>query len=303
MTDSVCVVGSVAFDSIETPDGRADDVLGGASTYFSVAASFFAPVNLVGIVGTDFPEAERRFLAARGIDLDGLVETEGRTFRWSGRYHENMNIRDTLDLQLNVFERFRPDLPEHYRSSGLVFLGNIQPDLQAHVLDQLDSPRCVGLDTMTHWITEAPAELKKLLPRVDILSINDEEALELAGERNVVRAARRILEMGPTHLVIKRGEYGALHFSGDDVFAVPAFPLENVVDPTGAGDSFAGGMFGSLAESKTLDRESLRRAVVYGSVVASFTVEDFSLARLRGLERAEIDARFRQFLALTDFQG
>jgi sugar/nucleoside kinase (ribokinase family) len=302
-TKSVCVVGSVAIDSVETPGGSAKDVLGGACCYFSVAASFFAPVNLVGVVGRDFPEAERRFLVECGINIEGLEETTGETFRWHGRYHENMNVRDTLDLKLNVFESFQPKLPESYRGSEFVFLANIQPSLQADVLSQLEAPQYVGADTMDHWINSAPAELRALLAQVDLLSINDSEAMLLAGENNVVRAARKILAMGPRHLIVKRGEYGALQFSDDEIFAVPAFPLETVVDPTGAGDTFAGGLFGSLAAAGEVTSRSLRRAIVYGTVVASFTVEDFGLNRLRTLERQEIDARFRQFMAITDFQS
>lgn len=303
MAKSVCVVGSVALDNVETPNGNADNVLGGACSYFSVGASFFAPVNLVGVVGRDFPEAERRFLVERGINIEGLEETVGDTFRWHGRYHENMNIRDTLDLKLNVFESFQPKLPESYRSSEFVFLANIQPTLQADVLSQLDAPQYVGADTMDHWINTAPKELRTLLSQVDLLSINDSEAMLLAGESNVVRAARKILAMGPRHLIVKRGEYGALQFSENEIFAVPAFPLENVVDPTGAGDSFAGGLFGSLAADGEVTSMTLRRAIVYGTVVASFTVEDFGLTRLKALERDEIDARYRQFMAITDFQS
>ncbi len=303
MSDKVCVVGSVAFDSIETPEGRADDVLGGASTYFSVAASFFAPVNMVGIVGSDFPEQEKDFLASRGINLDGLVEAEGETFRWHGRYHENMNVRDTLDLKLNVFEHFAPELPQSYRDSEFVFLANIQPSLQARVLEQLVGPKFVGADTMDHWIEESRDELLALLANVDLLSINDSEAALLSGTGNMVGAAKRVLEMGPDHLVVKRGEYGALQFSSDDVFAVPAFPLETVIDPTGAGDTFAGGLFGSLAEAGEINKKSLRRAVVYGSVVASFTVERFGMERFKSLTRDDIERRYGAFMALTDFHG
>ncbi|MFN2377796.1 MAG: PfkB family carbohydrate kinase [Candidatus Binatia bacterium] len=303
MAKSVCVVGSVALDDVETPGGNAKNVLGGACSYFSVAASFFAPVNLVGVVGRDFPEAERRFLVECGINIEGLEEATGETFRWSGRYHENMNIRDTLDLKLNVFENFQPKLPASYRGSEFVFLANIQPSLQADVLSQLESPQYVGADTMDHWIQTAPAELRGLLSQVDLLSINDSEAMMLAGEGNVVRAARKILAMGPRHLIVKRGEYGALQFSDNEIFAVPAFPLEHVVDPTGAGDTFAGGLFGSLAADGEVTSRTLRRAIVYGTVIASFTVEDFGLNRLRGLEREEIDTRYRQFMAITDFQS
>lgn len=250
MSSSVCVVGSVALDTIETPAGKAPEVLGGSCSYFSVAASFFAPVNMVGVVGSDFPEEERSFLESRGISLEGLEVVEGRTFRWTGRYHEDVNIRDTLDLQLNVFGDFSPDLPDAYRDSELVFLANIQPDLQDKVLSQLRSVKLIGADTMDHWIEGSRQELERLLSKVDLLSINDSEAVQLSGETNVVAAARKILEMGPDTLIIKRGEYGALQFAADDIFAVPAFPLETVVDPTGAGDCFAGGLFGSLATAK-----------------------------------------------------
>jgi len=303
MAKSVCVVGSVAIDSVDTPTGSASNVLGGACSYFSVAASFFAPVNLVGVVGRDFPESSRRFLGDCGINLEGLTEADGETFRWHGRYHENMNMRDTLDLRLNVFDKFVPTLPESYRGSEFVFLATIQPSLQAHVLSQLEAPTYVGADTIEHWIREAPAELAQLLSQVDLFTINDTEAELLAGERNVVKAARKILQMGPRHLIVKRGEYGALLFSSDEVFAVPAFPLEEVVDPTGAGDTFAGGLFGSLAADGEVTARSIRRAIAYGTVVASFTVEDFGLSRLTTLTRDEIDARLRQFIAITDFQS
>jgi sugar/nucleoside kinase (ribokinase family) len=303
MPASVCVIGSVALDSIHTPSGKAVDVLGGSCSYFAVAASLFAPVNMVAVVGRDFPAREREFLAERGINLAGLEEVDGRTFRWAGRYHEDMNVRDTLDLQLNVFADFAPRLPESYRDSRFVFLANIQPRLQNAVLSQLRAPDLVGADTIDHWIHEQRADLEALLPRVDILSINDAEATLLSGEANIVAAARRILALGPKTLLVKRGEYGALQFAADEVFAVPAFPLERVVDPTGAGDCFAGGLFGSLAAAEAVDRRSLRRGIVYGSVLASFAVEDFGLKRLRTLGRDEVDARFRQFMALTDFHS
>lgn len=303
MPAAVCVVGSVALDSIETPGGVAEDVLGGSCSYFSLAASYFAPVNMVGVIGKDFPQAERDLLASRGINLEGLEEVDGKTFRWRGRYHEDMNIRDTLDLQLNVFGEFSPQLPRSYRSSELVFLANIQPGLQSKVLDQLDAVKLVGADTMDHWIQGDRDALVDLLSDVDILSINDSEAQMLSGERNIVTAARKILAMGPKTLLVKRGEYGALQFSANDVFAVPAFPLETVVDPTGAGDCFAGGMFGSLAEAGSFDGRALRRAIVYGSVVASFCVEDFGPRRLRAVTRDDVGRRFRQFMALTDFHS
>jgi len=301
MASSICVVGSVALDSIETQQGNAESVLGGSSAYFATAASFFAPVNLVGVVGNDFPESEKRYLQECGINLDGLETVEGKTFRWRGRYHEDMNIRDTLELDLNVFADFVPRLPESYRASELVFLGNIQPGLQSRVLDQLEGPVLTGADTIDHWISEQREEFVSLLGRIDLLSINDAEPELLSGKANVVAAAREILALGPTNLLIKRGEYGVLQFAADDIFAVPAFPLETVRDPTGAGDCFAGGMFGSLAEAGEITRSSMRRAIVHGSVIASFAVEDFSLNRLKALTREEIDEQFRQFMALTDF--
>jgi sugar/nucleoside kinase (ribokinase family) len=276
-------------------------VLGGSATHFAVAASFFAPVRLVAVVGDDFPEPEREYLASRGIDLSGLEVRPGRTFRWTGRYHEDMNVRDTLSFEANVFEHFSPELPAAYRDSPFVFLANIAPALQSRVLDQVTSPRLVGADTMNYYIETARADLDQLLRRVPLLMINDEEARLISGERNMLRAARRILAMGPTSLMIKRGEYGVMYFSGDSIFAVPAYPLEDVFDPTGAGDTFAGGVMGYLASSGDLSPAGVRRAIVYGSVLASFTVEAFSLERLRSLTREEIDRRYRQFISLTAF--
>jgi len=300
---SILVVGSVAFDTIETPHhGRADEVLGGSASYFAVAASYFAPVKLVAVIGDDFPAKEKDFLASRDIDLEGLSVSKGKTFRWAGRYHEDMNVRDTLDLQLNVFSTFSPVLPQSYRNSPFVFLANINPGLQDGVLDQLTvTPRLIACDTITHWIEGARKELEALLKRVEMMVINDEEARMLSGETNVVRAARKILGMGPKTLLVKRGEYGVLSFSPNSVFAVPAYPLEEVFDPTGAGDSFAGGMMGYLAASGDLSEGNMRKGIVYGSVVASFVVEDFSLDRLRTLTRDDIERRYRQFVSLTEF--
>lgn len=300
---SIVVVGSVFFDTVETPFGKVEDVMGGAATYFSVAASFFTPVKMVATAGEDFPRNEIEFLQSRGVDLSGLKLQPGRTGRWAGRYHEDMNIRDTLDLQLNVFADFQPVLPTGYRDSRFVFLANIDPQLQQSVLDQLSAPGLVGCDTMNHWITSARPEVERLLARVDILTINDEEARLLSGERNIVKAARRILEMGPKSVLIKRGEYGVIRFAPDSVFAVPAFPLEEVFDPTGAGDTFAGGFMGEIARSGDTSETGLRRAIVYGSVMASFCVEDFSLARLRTLTVDDIERRYRQFVSLTDIDG
>ncbi len=298
---ALVVVGSVAIDTIETQGGRATDVLGGAATYFAVAASFFAPVQLVGVVGEDFPRTELDWFRQRGIDLGGLEIRAGRSMRWTGRYHEDMNVRDTLSFEANVFDGYLPTLPVAYCDAPFVFLANIAPALQARVLDQVKTPRLVGADTMNLWIDIARGELEALLRRVPLLIINDEEARLLSGERNVVRAARKILALGPTSLMIKRGEYGVLFFSGDTVFSAPAYPLEEVFDPTGAGDTFAGGVMGYLAATGDVSPAGVRKAIVYGSVVASFTVEAFSLERLRTLTRDDIDRRYRQFVSLTSF--
>lgn len=300
---SILVVGSVFFDSIETPHGKVERALGGAATYFSVAASFFTPVQMVATVGEDFPQAEIDFLKHRGVDLSGLQMRPGRTGFWAGRYHEDMNQRDTLDLQLNVFADFKPQLPASHRSAQYVFLANIDPKLQAMVLDQLAAPGVVGCDTMNHWISGSRGDLEQLLTRVGILVINDEEARLLSGERNVVRAARHLLAMGPKRVLIKRGEYGVIQFAANSVFAVPAFPLEEVFDPTGAGDTFAGGFMGELARSGDTSEAALRRAIVYGSVMASFVVEDFGMNRLRTLTPEAIEQRYRQFVSLTDING
>ncbi|HET8723120.1 MAG TPA: PfkB family carbohydrate kinase [Anaeromyxobacteraceae bacterium] len=298
---ALLVVGSVALDSLQTPFGVRDDVLGGSATYFSTAASFFAPVRVVAVVGEDFPEAHLDFLRSRGVDLSGLERRPGRTFRWKGRYEFDLNQAHTLDTQLNVFADFRPELPETFRDSTHVFLGNIDPDLQLRVLDQVRAPRIVAMDTMNFWITSKRPSLLQVLKRVDLLFVNDAEARQLAGEHNVVKAARTILGYGPRAVVVKRGEYGALYFSGDEVFASSAYPLAELFDPTGAGDSFAGGFMGYLARSGALDPAAMRRAIVVGSVVASFAVERFSLDRLRDLGPHEIQARYAEFRRLAHF--
>ena len=300
---SLVVVGSVALDTVETPRGRVEDALGGAALYFSLAASFFTPVPMVRVLGADFPRTTLHELRTRGIDLAGVEEAPGKTFRWSGRYHEDVNVRDTLHLDLGVFADFRPKLPPAYRDSQHVFLANIDPVLQASVLDQLPAPGIVGCDTMNHWILESRPALERLLARVGILVINDEEARLLSGERNIVKAAARILSMGPKSVLIKRGEYGVIQFAGDSVYAVPAFPLEEVTDPTGAGDCFAGGFMGELARSGDLSPLGIRRAIVFGSVMGSFVVEDFGPRRLLQLTRDDIDRRYRQFVSLTDING
>ncbi len=298
---NVLVVGSVALDDIEAPTGNAKAVLGGAACYFAVASSFFARVRAVGVAGTDFPQEHLDFLSAKGIDIQGIQRADGPTFRWGGRYHASMNRRDTLFTELGVFENFEPKLPEAYRDSELVFLANIHPSLQLTVLEQTRSPRFVAMDTMNFWIEGTSAELRQTLARVDGLIINDEEAQQLTGESNLVRAAEKIRELGPTTVVIKRGEHGALLFDTDGIFAAPAFPLREVQDPTGAGDSFAGGFMGALAGSDPSDPQSLRRAIIYGSTLASFCVERFSLDRLRPLTRAEVDDRYAEFRSLTHF--
>jgi sugar/nucleoside kinase (ribokinase family) len=298
---SLLVVGSIALDSVETPFGRREDVLGGSATYFSTAASFFGPVRLVATVGEDFPEAHVDFLASRGIELAGLERRPGRTFRWKGRYEFDLNTAHTLDTQLNVFADFRPELPQGFRDSEYVFLGNIDPDLQRQVLDQVRAPRFVACDTMNFWIESKREALARTLRRVDMLFVNDAEARQLAGEHNIVKAARRILAAGPRAVVVKRGEYGAVLFSGEHVFAASAYPLPALFDPTGAGDSFAGGFMGYLARMGREDPGVLRRAIVLGSVLASFAVEQFSLERLATLTQDEIRSRYGEFRQLTHF--
>jgi sugar/nucleoside kinase (ribokinase family) len=299
---SLLVVGSVALDSVETPFGLKEDVLGGSATYFSTSASFFAPTQVVAVVGEDFPQAHLDFLKARGVDLEGVTREKGRTFRWKGRYGFQLNEAETLDTQLNVFQSFSPRLPEKYRDAQYVFLGNIHPELQSQVVDQVKAPKLVAADTMNFWINGSRPALLNTLRRVNLLFVNDGEARQLTGEHNIVRAARAILGMGPQRVVVKRGEYGALLFEQDHIFACPAMPLADVFDPTGAGDTFAGGFMGTLATAPHVDSETLRRAMVMGSVMASFTVEKFSLERLREVSRAEIRARFSDFKRLTHFE-
>ena len=300
---SLLVVGSVAFDALESPYGKVDRALGGAATYFAVAASFFTHVNLVGIVGDDFTEVDAQIFRGRTIDIDGLERATGKTFFWAGRYSEDLNERVTLTTELNVFAAFKPKLPKKYRNSRYVFLANIAPDLQRDVLHQVKvRPKLAALDTMNYWIERTNAELRKTLKHVDILMINDSETRELSNEHNLLRAAKHIFKMGPTMLVVKRGEYGAMMVDKRGVFCVPAFPLEEPHDPTGAGDSFAGGFMGYLAGCGDRSDAALRRAMVYGSVMGSFAVEKFGLDRLRHLKRNEIHARARHFAKLTQFK-
>ncbi len=298
---SLLVVGSLALDDIEAPAGKVQGVLGGAASYFAIAASYFVPVRAVGVVGRDFDRAHLDFLASRGIDISGIYTADGPTFRWGGRYHASMNQRDTLFTELGVFDGFDPSLPESYRDSRYVFLANIHPDLQLAVLDQARAPVFCAMDTMNFWIEGTREQLVKTLSRVDALVINDEESLQLSARSNVIQAAAAIRELGPEIVVIKRGEYGALLFDSTGVFSAPGFPLPDVLDPTGAGDSFAGGFMGSIARSGSHDPESLRRAVIAGSVLASFCCESFGLDRFRSLQQAEIDGRIEAFRLLTQF--
>ncbi|HZC65154.1 MAG TPA: PfkB family carbohydrate kinase [Candidatus Dormibacteraeota bacterium] len=300
---SLLVVGSVAFDALESPYGKVDRAVGGAATYFAVAASFFTPVNLVGIVGDDFTAKDATIFKGRAIDIEGLERAEGKTFFWAGKYSENLNERVTLTTELNVFAGFKPKLPEKYKKSKFVFLANIAPDLQRDVLHQVKvRPQVAALDTMNYWISGSNGELRETLKHVDILMINDSECRELSNEHNLLRAAKHIFKMGPKTLVVKRGEYGAMMVDKKGVFCVPAFPLEEPHDPTGAGDSFAGGFMGYLASAGKTSDMVLRRAMVYGSVLGSFTVEKFGLDRLRTLKRSEIHGRARHFAKLTQFK-
>ena len=300
---SLLVVGSVAFDALESPYGKVERTLGGAATYFAVAASFFAPVSLVAVVGEDFTSKDAEIFRGRPIDTEGLQRTPGKCFFWAGRYTENLNERVTLATELNVFADFKPRLPEKYRGAKYVFLANIAPDLQRGVLQQVKKrPKLAALDTMNYWIERSNADLRETLRHVDILMINDAETRQLSSEHNLLRAARHIFKMGPSTLVVKRGEYGAMLVDERGVFCVPAFPLEEPHDPTGAGDSFAGGFMGYLASVGNKTDASLRRAMVYGSVMGSFTVEKFGLERFRSLKRNEIHGRARHFAKLTQFK-
>ncbi|MDZ7772371.1 MAG: PfkB family carbohydrate kinase [Balneolaceae bacterium] len=298
---STLVVGSVAYDGLETPFGKVDRTLGGSATYISLAASYFTdPVNLVGVVGRDFAEEDMDLLRNREIDLEGLqVDNSGKTFFWKGRYHYDLNTRDTLDTQLNVFEHFDPVIPGSYRDSRFVALGNIQPDLQGKVLDQVNSPDFVIMDTMNFWIEGAPEELRETIARIDMLVINDSEVRELTEEPNLNKAAGQILEMGPSSLIIKKGEHGALLYTEDEFFSAPAYPVVDIFDPTGAGDTFLGGLIGWLGYTDDLSPTNLRRAVTFGSVMASFCVEQFGTLRLRELSQDEIYGRYREFMELS----
>ncbi len=297
---SIVVVGTVAFDSIEAPWGRVERVIGGSATYFSLAASFFTPVKLVAVVGKDFGPDYRSILVDKNVDLEGLIiDGSGKTFYWEGRYGEDPNDRENIVTELNVFERFRPRLAPSHRSSRWLFLANMDPEIQAAVLDQVEGRPFTGLDTQTFWIERKYDAVRRILDRVDVLFVNDREARELSHERNLVRAARAILEMGPQVLVLKKGEHGAFLFTKEFRFFAPAYPLHEVVDPTGAGDSFAGGFMGYLASAPTVDKRHLCRAMIYGTITGSFACESFSVERLRNVTETHIAARFGELVDLV----
>jgi sugar/nucleoside kinase (ribokinase family) len=297
---SIVVVGFLAYDTVETPTGKVDEVLGGGASYFAIAARFFSPVSVVAVVGSDFKAEDMRLFTERNIDTRGIVKAEGLTTRWHGRYHEDLNMRDTVSLSLNVLEGFTPDLLPDQRRADYLYLAPNDPALQEHVLDQVLSPKVVVADLYDYWIGNTRPGLARVLERIQVLLCSDNEARLLTGEHNLVKAGRAILKMGPSTVLIKRGEYGVLQFSDEGMFAVPAYPLEEVVDPTGAGDTFAGAMMGFIARHGRVTESSLRTAVVYGSVLGSFVVERFSLERLLDLTWEEIDNRYREFINLID---
>ena len=300
----VLIVGSMALDSVKTPTGEVKDTLGGAADYSGVAASFFSPVQLVGVVGDDFPAEHLEFLRSRGIDLAGVQTVAGgKTFRWAGYYDFDLNVAHTLDTQLNVFADFQPVLPDAYKKAQYVFLANIDPTLQLEVLSQVESPTLTVCDTMNFWIEGKRDALLEVLKRVDIAFMNDAEARQLTGQMSVIKAAKALQALGPKTVIIKKGEHGALLFSGDQHFAAPSYPLEEIADPTGAGDSFAGGFIGYVASQGDVGVATLKKAVVYGSVLASFNVEDFSLNRMRTLTQADIAGRYREFQRISHFEA
>ncbi len=302
MTFRLLVVGSVALDSVKTPFGEVKDALGGSATYFAVAASYFTDVSMVAVVGEDFPEEYIDFLKNRGIDLSGLTVEKGKTFRWAGCYGYDLNTRDTIETRLNVFENFQPVIPAQLKNCRYVFLANIDPDLQRNVLDQVIKPEFVACDTMNFWIQGKKSSLLETIARVDSIVLNDSECRELAGEPNLIRAARIVSEMGPRIVIIKKGEHGALMLDRNNCFIAPAFPCETVFDPTGAGDSFAGGFMGHLARTGDISPENLRRAIIYGTVMASFCVEEFSLRGIASLTERKIDERFKALKEASHFE-
>jgi len=298
---SVLVVGSVALDTITTPFGKAKDILGGSATFSAVSASVFTPVDLVAVVGRDFPKKYINLLKNKGIDLTGLKKEKGKTFRWEGEYGWDFSNPKTIATDLNVFGKFDPIIPKAYRKNKIVFLANIDPEIQEKVLNQVDKPKIVACDTMNYWIETKRNQLLKLLKRVDICLVNEAEAKELVGETNLVKAGKKILKLGPPIVIIKKGEHGVLMFSQKHIFATPAYLLESVYDPTGAGDTFAGGFIGYLAKVKKYNQKSLREAVVYGSIMATFAVEDFSLRKLQKITAVDVRRRLNKFKKLTNF--
>lgn len=296
---SILVVGSVALDTIETPFGTAPNVLGGSASYFSIAASNFTEVNMVAVIGEDFDNGHLDLLRSKGVNISGIHKAPGSTFRWHGRYGYDLSDPESLSTELNVFEDFDPVIPKDLQNSEYVFLANIDPELQMSVLNQVKTPKLVVCDTMNFWIEGKPEQLKELLKQVNVLVVNDSETRELAQEPRIIKAAKKVLDMGPDILIVKKGENGALMFSQSGIFWAPSYPLEDIIDPTGAGDSFAGGFMGHLASTEELDDKAYKMAVIYGSVVASFTVEDFSVNRLRQIDIGEINKRFRTFLNLS----
>lgn len=298
---SILVVGSVALDSIETPFGKKDEILGGSATFFSISASFFDKVNIIAAVGEDFPKKYLQLLKDRGIGTGGISVNKGKTFRWEGRYEYDMNVAHTLATHLNVFQDFAPEIPKNLKDSDILFLANIDPDLQDSVLKQVNRPKLIACDSMNHWITSKKKSLEKFLHKVDIFLLNDAEARQFSGEANLMKAAKSIVSNGPKSVVIKKGEHGVIYYSKNSHFAAPAYPLENVYDPTGAGDTFAGGVIGYLSKAGRINDVTMRKSMVYGSIMASFTVEDFSVNRLLHIKMADINRRYSDFKKLTKF--
>jgi len=298
---TILIVGSIALDTIETPVGKVVEALGGAAVYSAVSARFFSPVKIIGVVGEDFPETYLKILTQQNIDLKGLVKLPGKTFRWEGKYLEDFNQRETIKTELNVFEKFKPELNDDHKTTEYIFLANIHPELQMAVLKQVHSPKLIVCDTMNLWIKTARRELEELVKKVDILMLNDEEARLFTGKSQLAQAGRVLLEKGLSAVVIKRGEHGATVFHKEGIFFAPAYPLEEVKDPTGAGDSFAGGFIGYLAKTGKKDFPTLKRAAIYGSVLASFTVQEFSLKRLLEIKAQDIRERFKLFKSLVSF--
>ena len=298
---SILVVGSVALDSIETPFGKREEILGGSATFFSISASFFNKVNIIATVGEDFPNKYLRLLKDRGIGTGGIAINKGKTFRWKGRYEYDMNVAHTLATHLNVFQDFAPRIPRSLRNSKILFLANIDPDLQDSVLRQVNKPKLIACDSMNHWITSKKKSLEKILHKVDIFLLNDAEARQFSGESNLMKAAKAITSKGPKSVVIKKGEHGVIYYSKSGHFVAPAYPLENVYDPTGAGDTFAGGVIGYLSKAGRINDAVIRKSMVYGSIMASFAVEDFSVNRLLGVKLPDINKRYSDFKKLTRF--